>query len=211
VSEKKPEGPIEERDFSLFGHCRVRRINNRTFDLLFDDDPDRQFKRVTVTSHDEGFDEMFRDKLPPDVHFLFTRMMARDGKDTATDAWRRAFLELLRNHQRLGIELSQEMINRAANELESFYWPDPKAEKHRRRQANAEMTRTFLGLVENMYRRAGEPRPRSAAKDKMAQALRLPSGEALRKALQVNRVNRKPRRTTRLKTGTQTGKMCPIM
>jgi hypothetical protein len=132
VSGKKPEGPIEEERDGPFGRYRIRRINNRTFDMLFDDDPDRRFKRVTVTSgtvpYAQDLDEMRdRGQIAPDTHFLWKRTFLREGKVTATDAFRRAFLDLLRNHKRLGIPLSQKILDRAAAELEGKCWPDPKA------------------------------------------------------------------------------------
>jgi len=143
-------------------------------------------------------DEM-RDRgmLAPDRHFLLKRIAGCDA-DKVKDVWRRAFLELLRNWQRLGIPLSQETLDQTASELERLWWPpDPKAEKCRRRQAKAKELRAELWLLEAIYRREDFKRPRSMAKEDVARNYGHASGEALRKALQANRVNRRPRHKPR--------------
>jgi hypothetical protein len=118
---------------------------------------------------------------PADADFLF-------GK---TDTYRRAVLESLRNHQRLGIPLSQETLDQAADELERLWWPNQKAEKCRRRRVEAESLSNLLNIVEAMNRERGVKRPRSGAKEEIAKHFGFANGEALRKALQANRV--KPR------------------
>jgi hypothetical protein len=133
------------------------------------------------------------DGLPPDQSFLLERVRANKGKDV----YRRAFLELLRNWQRLGIPLSQGTLDEAASELERLWWPDAEAEKCRRRQEDAKVLRARLALTELALREAKHPRPRSVAKDALARDSGHNSGEALRKALQPNRVNRRPRHKPR--------------
>ena len=131
-----------------------------------------------------------RGLIAPDHDFLLKRI------DEGCD-WRRAFLELLRNWQRLGIPLSQGTLDEAASELERLWWPDAEAEKCRRRQEDAKVLRARLALTELALREAKHPRPRSVAKDALARDSGHNSGEALRKALQPNRVNRRPRHKPR--------------
>ena len=138
-----------------------------------------------------------RGLLAPDRHFLFKRVAGCDA-DKVNDTARRALLDLLRNHLRLGIPLSQETLDETARELERLWWPaDPKAEKCRRRQEKAELLRNVLEISEAKYRQEGVKRPRSTAKKQIAKHFGHNSGEALRKALQPNRVNRRPRRKPR--------------
>jgi hypothetical protein len=143
---------------------------------------------------DETALDELRDGLPRDQSFLLECVRANKGKK---DVYRRAFLELLRNWQRLGIPLSQGTLDEAASELERLWWPDPEAEKCRRRQEDAKVLRARLALTELSFREAGIRRPRSVAKDALARDSGHNSGEALRKALQPNRVTRRPRRKPR--------------
>ena len=168
----------EYRDIPGIGRSRFTRVAySPTTDEILDRDRDRGL-------------------LAPDTHFLLKSIAGCDS-DKVKDVWRRAFLDLLRNHQRLGIPLSQEMLNRAADELEWFYWPDPKAEKCRRRLADAELLRNVVAMFEAKYRREVVKAPRSRALDEMAKHFGHASGKALRKHLQANRVNRRPRRKPR--------------
>jgi hypothetical protein len=143
---------------------------------------------------DETALDELRDGLPRDQSFLLECVRANKGKK---DVYRRAFLELLRNWQRLGIPLSQGTLDEAASELERLWWPDPEAEKCRRRQEDAKVLHARLALTELALREAKHPRPRRAAKDALARDSGHNSGEALRKALQPNRVTRRPRRKPR--------------
>jgi hypothetical protein len=148
-----------------------------------------------VILDETALDEM-RDRLPPDQSFLLERV--RGDANKGKDVYRRAFLELLRDWQRLGIPLSQGTLDEAASELERLWWPpDPEAEKCRRRQENAKVLRWRLALTEAALREAKHPRPRSVAKDALARDSGHNSGEALRKALQPTRVNRRPRHKPR--------------
>jgi hypothetical protein len=144
---------------------------------------------------DETALDYIRDRLPPDRRFLLERV--RSDANKGKDVYRRAFLELLRNWQHLGIPLSQGTLDEAASELERLWWPDPEAEKCRRRQEDAKVLRARLALTELALREAKHPRPRSVAKDALARDSDHNSGEALRKALQPNRVNRRPRHKPR--------------
>jgi hypothetical protein len=105
-----------------------------------------------------------RGLLAPDRHFLFKRVAGCDA-DKVNDTARRALLDLLRNHLRLGIPLSQ--------------------------------LRNVLEISETKYRQEGVKRPRGTAKKQIAKHFGHNSGEALRKALQPNRVNRRPRHKPR--------------
>jgi hypothetical protein len=122
---------------------------------------------------------------PQDADFLLKRFAL------SKDADRRAVLESLRNHQRLGIPLSQQTLDQAADELERLWWPNRKAEKNRRRLVEAESLHNLLNILEAMNRQRGVKRPRSGAKEEIARHFGFANGEALRKALQANRV--KPR------------------
>jgi hypothetical protein len=122
---------------------------------------------------------------PQDEDFLLKRFAL------SKDADRRAVLESLRNHQRLGKPLSQQTLNQAADELERLWWPNRKAEKYRRCRVEAESLNNLLNIIEAMNRQRGVARPRSEAKEEVARYFGFANGEALRKALQANRV--KPR------------------
>jgi hypothetical protein len=163
--------------------------------------------RILVEQLDKDRD---RGLIAPDKHFVWKRItlcVCEDATSNADrrgwlpgtkvkDVMQRALLELLRNHQRLGIPLSQYTLDSAADELERLWWPDPKAEKHWLRLMKAKQLRKLLENMETKNRQRGVPRPRSAAKDEIAQEFGHSSGEALRKHLQPARVNRprpKPR------------------
>jgi hypothetical protein len=57
--------------------------------------------------------------------------------------------------------------------------------------------RALLDLMTEQYRQEGIKAPRTTAKEELAEWIGHASAEALRKALQPNRVNRRPRRNTR--------------
>jgi hypothetical protein len=120
-----------------------------------------------------------------------------EKRDELHDTFRRAMLDLLRYGVPINMPLSQYMRDKMADELEQLWWPDPKAEKRRRRLAKAETNRVLLEMAEDINRQCGVKRPRSVAKDQIAELLGRSSGEALRKALQEHRVNSKPRHKPR--------------
>jgi hypothetical protein len=135
------------------------------------------------------------------------RLALCEDADKTTDQ-RRALVELLRDHQRLGVPLSQYTLDLAAAELERAWWPNPEAENLRRRLPEVMLQRLALEVTEAWYRQKGDPKPRYKAKKEVANYFRHNSGEALRKALQpnrsrvhvidvFNRMNSKPRRTPR--------------
>jgi hypothetical protein len=131
-------------------------------------------------------------QITPDLHFLLKRVALRKDADK-TETFRRAILELLRNWECLGIPVSQKTFNWVASELERLWWPDRQAEKQRR----VEELRIRVDMAEAVHRHEGIKRPRHAAYAMVAKAYGHNSGGALRKALQPNRVNRKPRRKPR--------------
>jgi hypothetical protein len=157
---------------------------------------DARHVRIAAEALDKDRD---RGLIAPDKHFVWKRVvlcLCEDAGTKVKDVFQRATLELLRNHQRLGIPLSQATLDDVANELERLWWPDPKAEKHWIRLMKAKNLRKLLENLETKNRRQGIKRPRSAAKDEIAQEFGHSSGEALRKHLQPARVNRprpKPR------------------
>jgi hypothetical protein len=116
------------------------------------------------------------------------------------DAFRRAMINMLRNdggRPPINMPLSQHMRDQMAAELEQLWWPDREAEKRRRRLIETEVRRTMLEKAEAHNRERGVPRPRSTAKEEMARFFGYSSGEAMRKDLQPNRVNRRSRRKPR--------------
>ena len=114
--------------------------------------------------------------------------------DKRIDTYRRRVLKLLRNRR---IPLTQHTRDWTAEQLEQLWWPDPKAEKLRCRRLTAQALRDELKETEARFRQEGVKRPRGAAKEEVAREFGYPNGEALRKALQPNRVNRRPRRKPR--------------
>jgi hypothetical protein len=129
--------------------------------------------------------------ITPDLHFLLKRIaLCKDDADKA-ETFRRALLELLRNWEHLGIPLTQKIFSWVAWELERLWWPDRQAEKQRRAQELS----IRVDMAEAVNRKLGVARPRSAAKEAVAEEFGYASGEALRKAMQPNRVKsrHKPR------------------
>jgi hypothetical protein len=147
-------------------------------------------KHVLPSFYTAHYDD--RGQIAPDGDFLLKRL-ALSNDPANPDTYRRAVLELLRNHQHLGIPLSQHTLDLTANELERLWWPNRKAEKRRRRLAEDEALRNLVDKKEAMYRQEGVAAPRRMAKDTIAQHFGFANGEALRKDLQANRVRRKPR------------------
>jgi hypothetical protein len=127
--------------------------------------------------------------LAPDTQFLFKSLLDCDV-NKVKDAWRRAFLELLRNHQRLGIPLSQEILNRAADELELFWWPDPNA--GRPALVAPKTLRYFVDKFEAINRKRGVDQPRTTALKKAKEFFGYRSVESVRKAMQPSR-HRRPK------------------
>jgi hypothetical protein len=120
------------------------------------------------------------------------------GKDyDVGDDYRRVVLKLLRTWPCFGEPLARKMLNRVANELERLWWPSATAEKQRRRLWEAQLLRKLLDIMTEENRQAGVSAPRAAAKEELAEWVGHASAEALRKALQPNRVNRRPRRNKR--------------
>jgi hypothetical protein len=128
--------------------------------------------------------------ITPDQHFLLARVAHREAASKVPDTYRRAVLDLLRDYQRLGMTL-----DRAVDELERLWrLGNPKGD---RRRETAQDLRSLVDIWEAKYRREGDSRPRSRAKDEIAKHFGYASGEALRKNLQTNRVNPKPHRKSR--------------
>jgi hypothetical protein len=119
----------------------------------------------------------------------------RDYANKRQDAFRQAIIDLLRNSVPINMLVSQYMREQAAAELERLWRPE--VEKLRSRLRKAEERRWMLEKAEALNRQEGVERPRSAAKKEMARFFGYSSGEALRKDLQPNRVNRRPRRKPR--------------
>jgi hypothetical protein len=169
-------------------------VRRKSFILLEDRDLDPIWRLVVCKDYRSTSEmlDVLRDigRFTPDVHFLFKRVALCKDADKI-DTYRRAILELLRDWQRLDVPLSQQTSNLVANELERLWWP--KIGK-RRRLAEAEILREAVDRDEILYREMGEEQPRSKAKNEVAGDYSYASGETLRKALQVNRVNRKTRR-----------------
>jgi hypothetical protein len=143
---------------------------------------------------DESFRHLAGEKpsgelLAPDTQFLLKSVFGCDV-NKVKDAWQRAFLELLRNHQRLGIPLSQEMLNRAADELELFWWPDPKA--GRPALVPPKTLRYFVFECEAINRKRGVDRPRTTALEEAKELFGYRSVESVRKAMQPSR-HRRPK------------------
>lgn len=133
---------------------------------------------------------------PPDLHFLIKRiesMPPADKRDVdkVEKVHKRAILDLLRS----SIPLGRIMRDSVADELARLWWPDPEAEKRAHRQMKAYVMRADLEVAIAENRRKGSTEtPVKKAKDEVAKHWKLHSGEALRKALQPNRVNRRPSR-----------------
>jgi hypothetical protein len=135
---------------------------------------------------------------PPELDSLRDLIKDRmNYTDKHQDAFRRAMIDMLRNDVPIKMPLSQHMRDRMAAELEQLWWPDPGSEKRRRRLIETEVRRWMLEQAETDNRERGVPRPRSAAKEEMARLFGYSSGEALRKDLQANRLNRRPRHKPR--------------
>lgn len=130
-----------------------------------------------------------------DDYFLIRNLRGED--EDVGDDYRRGVLKLLRTWPCFGEPLARKMLNRVANELERLWWPSATAEKQRRRLWEAPLLRDILDIMTEENRQAGVSAPRTAAKEELAEWVGHASAEALRKALQPNRVNRRPRRNTR--------------
>jgi hypothetical protein len=147
-------------------------------------------KKIEVVLDDEA---RARGQITPDQRFLLKRVAHREAAGKVPNTYRGAVLDLLRDWQRLGMTL-----DRAVDELERFLWrPDPKGEKSHRRREKVQDLRSLLEIWEFKYRQEGGQRPRSWAKNEIAKHFGYANGEALRKALQANRVNPKSRRKPR--------------
>jgi hypothetical protein len=120
-----------------------------------------------------------------------------EKRDELHDTFRRAMLDMLRNGVPIYMPISQYMRDKMADELEQLWWPNPKAVKRRRRLLEAEAKRWVLEQAEALNRQRRVKRPRSEALDEVAKVLGHNSGKALNKALQPNRVNRRPHRPHR--------------
>jgi hypothetical protein len=106
------------------------------------------------------------------------------------DTYRLRLVDLLRSD----IPLSRFMRDWTATELERAWWPNPEAEKRSHQQVKAIVMRGDLEAAIAANKRKGVKRPVTEAKDEIARHWGHRNGEALRKALQANRVNRRPRR-----------------
>jgi hypothetical protein len=147
------------------------------------------------------FDECLRhpagkasdDQIAPDLRFLFRSMLGLDArnfipaeevtKGKLKDAWRRAFLKLLRDHERLGIPLRQEMLNLAADELERVWWP----EAGRPARCSPKFLRRYVDKAEALNRERGVDRPRTTALEQAKEMFGYVSVESVRKAMQLSR------------------------
>ena len=150
------------------------------------------------------FDECFRHlagkpsdgPIAPDMLFLLNSMLGLDTRNfipaeevtngKLRDAWQRAFLKLLRDHERLGIPLSQEMLNRAADELEQVWWP--KAGRPAR--CSPKFLRYYVDETEAINRKRGVDRPRTTALEEAKKLFGYVSVESVRKAMQPSRHRR---------------------
>jgi hypothetical protein len=122
--------------------------------------------------------------LPPDEHFIIKRLEECDaGSDLAKteEVHRRALLDLLRNCLRLGIPLSQKMLDQTAGELERLWFPDPKAEKRWRNEALAHSIEAQIDVLVAKGKSVEE------ARNVLARNYGHASGEALGKWLDRNR------------------------
>jgi hypothetical protein len=128
--------------------------------------------------------------ITPADHFLAKRFMGCQDAEKLEDTHRHALVDLLRSD----VPLDRRTRNWIAGELERLSWPNPEAEKRARRQAKAYVIRKDLDAAIAENKQAGVVRPVKAAKDKVAVHWGHQSGDALRKELQPNRVNRRSTR-----------------
>jgi hypothetical protein len=189
VSGKKIEEVLLDEDLSPLE--RLRLINTAAYNKKIAEDLDKS--------------PLVSQLVTPDQRFLMKRLALCEDADKTTDQ-RRALVELLRDHQRLGVPLSQYTLDLAAAELERAWWPDKDAKKCWRHVAEVMLQHMALEATEAWYRRRGDENPRDKAKKEVAKYFRHNSGEALLKFLQpnrsrvhvidvFNRMNSKPRRT----------------
>jgi hypothetical protein len=147
---------------------------------------DEVFRHLAGLPPDEDRD---RGLFAPDTHFLLKSIIGCDV-NKVKDVWQRAFLELLRNHQRLGIPLSQEMLNRAADELERLWWP----KAGRPALVPPKTLRHYVDGFEAIYRQRGDGQPRTTALKGAKEFFGYVSVESVRKAMQPSR-HRRPKPT----------------
>jgi hypothetical protein len=100
----------------------------------------------------------------------------------------KAFEDLLDTGIPLSSRTTRELLKGLLGRLHS---PDPQAEEHRRALMKAEVMGADLDVAIALKRRQGVRRPVKEAKDEVAKHWGHNSGEALRKALQPSRVNRR--------------------
>jgi hypothetical protein len=132
-------------------------------------------------------------ELEPDQHFLLTRVQGIRDPEEAERAWYQAIDDLLDTD----IPLSSR--TRQLLKLSRLRHPDPQAEKRQRRLMEAKVMGADLDLAIALKRRQGISRAVAEAKAEVAKHWGRNSGEALDKALQPNRLNRRPRRKARRK------------
>jgi hypothetical protein len=130
----------------------------------------------------------------PDWDFLMTRIEGVLAPEEFDGALYKAFEDLLDTDIPLSSRTTRELLKGLLRGLHS---PDPQAEEHRRALMKAEVMGADLDVAIALKRRQGVRRPVNEAKDEVAKHWGHNSGDALRKALQPNRVNRRSRRQSR--------------
>jgi hypothetical protein len=133
-------------------------------------------------------------KQEPDMEFLLTRIQGVLAPEEFDRVLYKAIDDLLDTDIPLSSRTIRQLLRVVLGRLHS---PDPKAEEHRRALIKAEVIGGDLDVAIALKRRQGVRRPVYEAKAEVAKHWGHNSGEALRKALQPNRVNRRQRRQPR--------------
>ena len=137
---------------------------------------------------------LFYFKNEPDLDFLLTRIQGILAPEEFDRALYKAFEDLLGTDIPLSSRTTRDLLRGLLGRLHS---PDPEAEEHRRALMKAEVMSADLDVAIALKRRQGVGRPVKEAKDEVAKHWGHNSGDALRKALQPSRVNRRSRRQSR--------------
>jgi len=137
---------------------------------------------------------LFYFKEAPDWVFLMTRIQGVLAPEEFDRALYKAFEDLLDTDIPLSSRTARELLKGLLGRLHS---PDPQAEEHRRALMKAVVMGADLDVAIALKRRQGVRRPAKEAKDEVAKHWGHNSGDALRKARQPSRLNRRPRRQSR--------------
>jgi hypothetical protein len=117
-------------------------------------------------------------------HEFITDHMAQHGEGLdLNEAHHRAVRALLRS----GHQPSRLLQTLLWSELESYWWPDPKAEKRLRNRRRAFVIDAELGVLVGQLRQQGVRDPIARAKRKLAAKHGQRSGDALDRWLRRNR------------------------